>query len=194
MDIERQRNSFPLVKHWFREHFKENDTSDFSQLPKKLRFLEDELGCTITQARLDEMRHNLHSSFQELKSLMPSLLSSGGWLRCDQELQRICYVYMRRRYPELTLCERNWKVHVFLSEWYANWGRDRKKVKEEDTADENKAPAVVSTTTLLSKRLNEADDVDKLVIKKVNKGKGRAVDKEAGRRRALINPLFVSFF
>ncbi|KAM6490158.1 hypothetical protein JOM56_014350 [Amanita muscaria] len=82
-----RRLQYPSVKYWTKDQFKylDTDTNPSETFPKKLRFLEDEDGDLISQDRLDEMRAHLLHAFEEIRTLLPSLLSN-GWLNKNRKL------------------------------------------------------------------------------------------------------------
>ncbi|KAM6499111.1 hypothetical protein JOM56_004619 [Amanita muscaria] len=176
-----RRLQYPAVKYWTKDKFKylDAEAKPSETFPKKLRFLEDPDGDLISQDHLDEMRSHLLRSFEQLRSLMPSLLSN-GWLKCDQELIKICYKEMRRLFPELTLCAKNWKARRLIITWYSNFTKNRKILVLEDSssASEDDEVEVIAAAAVPAKRTKMLKNDSKARKKaKISKGKGKATPK-----------------
>jgi hypothetical protein len=140
--MDKEKSDYPNVQYWdeLDYHYNEAATAPSAgKFPKKYWFLEDANGQLIPERCLDNMRVRLRRSFEDIRHLMPSLLHSNGWLKCDDKLQETCYVEMRRHFPELNYCSRNWKARKLLSNWYSNYIKSRKK-DESSVSDGDDAP------------------------------------------------------
>ena len=147
-----RRLDYPEVKYWTKDRYNQSnaDANSSEPFPKKLRFLEDEDGNLISQDVLDAMRSHLLQAFEEIRASKPSLLE-GSWLKCNPELIKMCYKEMRRLFPELTLCAKNWKARQLLVVWYSNYSKNRhlgkpgrndeSDISEDDEADTAAIPA-----------------------------------------------------
>ncbi|KIL55205.1 hypothetical protein M378DRAFT_18155 [Amanita muscaria Koide BX008] len=165
---ETEKDDYPNVKYWDEATYNYDEVAnDLSagKFPKKLRFLEDADGRLIPDHRLNDMRSHLLHAFEEIWLLMPSLLYSNGWLRCNEKLQTACYTEMRQLYPELTYCSKNWKARKLMSNWYSNYIKARKK-DESDSGEENE---IEVTAMIPAKRSLANNSKGK---KKVKKEKG----------------------
>ena len=127
---EKEHSAYPNIRYWDEMNYNYDAAvaaSSGIKFPKKYLFLEDAHGQLIPESRLNDMRAHLLEAFEDIRLLMPSLLHSNGWLKCDGELQTICYTDMRRRFPELNYCSKGWKARKLLSNWYSNYIKSRKK-------------------------------------------------------------------
>jgi hypothetical protein len=171
---ERNESSYPHIRYWHEAKYNYDAAAadpSAGKFPKKCRFLEDAHGQLIPERRLDDMRGRLLRSFEEIRHLMPSLLHSNGWLKCDEKLQATCYTDMRRLFPELNYCSNNWKARKLLSNWYSNYVKSRKK--EEVSISEGDDD--IEVTAVIPAKRTLANDSTKLRKKiKKEKGKGRA--------------------
>jgi hypothetical protein len=87
---------------------------------------------------------------------------------------------MRHLFPELTLCDNNWKARSLLIEWYGNWNQPRIGVKEEEMDND------LDATNVPSKRKKQNGPSK---LKKAKRVADSSVDTEIP---FAIHPLFVT--
>ncbi|KAM6503687.1 hypothetical protein JOM56_000630 [Amanita muscaria] len=80
----------------------------------------DESSAMVPLNRLTSMRGILKGLFDLLKASLPEILKE-TWCQYDAEFQDIIYRELRAHFPELALCNDNWKAQSLLIEWYCNW-------------------------------------------------------------------------
>ncbi|KIL61729.1 hypothetical protein M378DRAFT_179966 [Amanita muscaria Koide BX008] len=126
-DVVRTSEDYSSVRFWTLEDFKAKQATLICEsdgkkntLPKKLLFLEDEYGVMIPLSRLSSMRGILKGLFDLLKASLPEILKE-TWCQYDTEFQDIVYRELRAHFPELAMCNDNWKARSLLIEWYCNW-------------------------------------------------------------------------
>ncbi|KIL55133.1 hypothetical protein M378DRAFT_182312 [Amanita muscaria Koide BX008] len=126
-DVIRTAADYNRVRFWALEDFKANhvmlicdNEGKKNTLPKKFLFLEDESGAMVPLNRLTSMRGILKGLFDLLKASLPEILKE-TWCQYDAEFQDIIYRELRAHFPELALCNDNWKARSLLIEWYCNW-------------------------------------------------------------------------
>jgi hypothetical protein len=178
--MEHEQNAYPNIKYWNELDFNYDEAAaatSAGNFPKKFRFLEDARGRIIAEQRLDDMRGRLLHGFEEIRLLMPSLLHTNGWLKCDEKLQATCYTEMRRAFPELTYCSRNWKARKLLIIWYSNYMKSRKK-DESEGEDEVEITAVIPAKRSLATGPTKANRTRKRIKKEKGKEKARVLSDE----------------
>jgi hypothetical protein len=153
VDEEKNAEDYPFVRFWTKSQFDPTSfkNTDMPSFGTRLYFLKDELGLRISQERLDNMWADLVSSFKEIKKKIPSIHGE-SWTQIDRDIQDACSLHLTRRFPELTLCVRNWKFQSLMVEWFANWNRDRKSGKAKIKKEENNGEGTSSSTTIPAKR------------------------------------------
>ncbi|KIL55714.1 hypothetical protein M378DRAFT_17695 [Amanita muscaria Koide BX008] len=149
---EKEKSDYPDIKYWDELNYNYDEAANdrgSGKFPKKLRFLEDANGRLIPEHRLDDMRAHLLHTFEEIRLLMPSLLSFNGWLKCDEKLQTMCYAQMRN--------------------WYSNYIKSRKK----DDSSASEAEDEIEVMAIIpAKRALPSDSKGKKSRKKFKKERG----------------------
>jgi hypothetical protein len=133
-------NDYPQVRFWFRKDWinrkketssvtKVNQSNTFptteqnkgrapSGLNVSLRYVEDVHGAVVDGFRASEMRKFARSIWNQLQGAGKAPRS---WGKADLEVAAHYRREMRRRFPELGLCEFDWKAEQLATDNYPNW-------------------------------------------------------------------------
>jgi hypothetical protein len=138
---EAEREDFPLVKYWCRHEWTASDDLQVASIgaPGKsraaqgenvsLKFVEDENGNAIDGYKATAIR-------KFARSLWAGLSNAGkapkSWGKVDAETSSQFQIEMCRKFPELRLCEGNWKVDLIATMNYPSWYSNQAKEKEEN--------------------------------------------------------------
>jgi len=134
------RSDYPQVRFWFRKDWinrkketsgvtKVNHSNMFatteqnkgrapSGLNVSLRYVEDVHGVIVDGFRASEMRKFARSIWNQLQGAGKAPRS---WGKADLEVAAHYRREMRRRFPELGLCEFDWKSEQLATDNYPNW-------------------------------------------------------------------------
>ncbi|KAF8236451.1 hypothetical protein L208DRAFT_1251726 [Tricholoma matsutake] len=130
---EAEGEDFPLVKYWFRYEWSASDDLQVASIAQgeniSLKFIEDENGNTIDGYRA--------TAIHKLAHLLWVGLSNAGkapksWGKVDAETSSQFQIKMCQNFPELRLCEGNWKVDLIVTLNYPSWYSTHVKEKEEN--------------------------------------------------------------
>jgi hypothetical protein len=146
------QSDFPKVKFWFKrdwnEYQNEQPTDSDNQAERgrgraakgvnvTLRFVELEDGTIISGDRASEMRRFARTiwCFFEKEGTAPAT-----WGAADVETRKKYCHEMRQRFPELSLCDLDWKAEQIATDNYPSWhaGKGKKKIKEEEGKSEER--------------------------------------------------------
>ena len=133
---EAKRENFPLIKYWSRHEWTASDDSQVASIgaPGKARaaqgenvsmkFVEDENGDVIDGFKAISIR-------KFARSLWAGLSKAGrapkSWGRADAQTSSQFQIEMCRKFPELKLCEGNWKVDLIATMNYPSWYSNQKE-------------------------------------------------------------------
>ena len=134
---------YPHVKYWLKATFTSASAAGADRtFGKRLQFLEDDNGQTISSERMGDIRQELANCFKVIKDEMPLLLAE-TWTICQQDFQTACCAHMRRSFKEFKYCSKNWKFRSLMTDWYSNFRRNRRQgraggnaVKDEEDEEE----------------------------------------------------------
>lgn len=200
--VEKEESAYPRIRYWDETNYNYEAAAvdpSAGKFPKKYRFLEDANGELISEDQLNDMRGQLLRSFEEIRLEMPSLLHQNGWLKCNDQLQDTCYRAMRRLFPELNYCSKNWKARKFLSNWYSNYIKTRKAeelvapVSEGD--DEVRVMAVIPAKRSLANNTAKVNKSRKKMKKEKEKEKVESDEHDSdlgGYLAQVVDPLYAS--
>jgi hypothetical protein len=137
---EAEREEFPFIKYWFRHEWSASEDLQVASIgaPGKARaaqgenvsmkFVEDENGNVIDGYRACSIR-------KFARSLWAGLSKAGkapkSWGKVDAQTSSQFQTEMCRKFPELRLCEGNWKVDLIATMNYPSWSSNQAKEKEE---------------------------------------------------------------
>jgi hypothetical protein len=138
---EAKREEFPSVKYWSRHEWSASEDLQVASIgaPGKVRaaqgenvtmkFVEDENGNVIDGYRA--------SSIRKFARLLWAGLSNAGrapksWGKVDAQTSSQFQIEMCQKFPELRLCEGNWKVDLIATMNYPSWSSNQAKEKEEN--------------------------------------------------------------
>jgi hypothetical protein len=140
---------FPAVKYWYRYQWsdKEDDSTELGERARgksrsakgmnvKERFIEDENGQTIDGHRARDIRAHARSIWIALASCNRS---PPTWGKADLETIRSYRHEMTAKFPELRLCDNDWKADLVATINYPSWRTNYMKsnvVKEEHPEDD----------------------------------------------------------
>ena len=138
---EAEREEFPSVKYWCRHEWSASEDLQVASIgaPGKTRaaqgenvsmkFVEDENGIVIDGYRASSIR-------KLARSLWAGLSKAGkapkSWGKVDAQTSSQFQIEMCRKFPELRLCEGNWKVDLIATMNYPSWYSNQAKEKEEN--------------------------------------------------------------
>lgn len=138
------------------------------------RFIVDREGNTIDGFRAQAIRDHTAFFFQQL--LMMGQAPPKWGLECPLNIRKLYYAEICQHFPELRLCESNWKAELVALRCYSGWYNNHvkkpaaKRAREEDTHEN----ALVNLDGL-----ETIDDVTGVELagepQPSGKGKGRAV-------------------
>jgi hypothetical protein len=97
---------------------------------KNAKYIEDVDGEPVNGWRLrDILAHTraIWASFRSVKRAPPT------WGKANAEVAQVYRCEMRTRFPELSLCDNDWKADHLATEHYSSWYHNH--VKEEGTTD-----------------------------------------------------------
>jgi hypothetical protein len=201
-DLPLRKDDYPDVRFWMRqawsEFTKNKGTSDLHQqrsgergrsraaqgVNVTMRYVEDEHGHTVDGHRASEMR-------KIARSIWVALANAGKapakWSQADLGSAESYRREMRRHFPELRLCDNDWKADLIASEHYPSWySHHDKHVKLED-ADVKTFPA--------AKRSQHNNDQNSLHAAKKTRLESTKPEsegaKEISARPEVIQPLIV---
>jgi hypothetical protein len=137
------RTDFPNVKFWTRQDWnqylsKQDKIKSKEKKPARgtenvgQTYIEDIHGKVISADRATAIRQTLRQLWREyeLNGSAPTT-----WDTASHEVSRDCTEKMVNTYPELGLCEDNWKLHYLCTKQYPGWVRSNNgkkvSVKEE---------------------------------------------------------------
>jgi hypothetical protein len=136
-----KREEYPLVKYWSRHEWSASEDLQVASIgaPGKTRaaqgenvsmkFVEDENGNVIDGHRASSIR-------KLARSLWAGLSKAGkapkSWGKVDAQTSSQFQIEMCRKFPELRLCEGNWKVDFIATMNYPSWSSNQAKEKEEN--------------------------------------------------------------
>ncbi len=151
VDVERQRIDYPNVTAWDQDEKLDASESD---LAEKVRYLQHGNGQPLDKARIKLIRADLRNVFQQIKKFMPSALEDTR-TKHDDDFMTTIFRYMRLKYPEFTLCDDNWKLNSFVSNWYGNWRKNlkdgvKKQAVKQEQADSCTIPSKRHAQNLVS--------------------------------------------
>ena len=136
-------NNYPSVKYWHATSWTNSKTNKdidiFTSLKAKKKssfwYLEDANGTSLNEERCNAVTKRARQIFAHLNA-------SGAGAAKWGDMGNVSQDYYRREmyscFPELRLCELDWKVNRLATETYSSWYRKRKdklvtNVKQEDT-------------------------------------------------------------
>jgi hypothetical protein len=138
---EAERENFSAVKYWSRHEWSASEDLQVASIgaPGKARaaqgenvsmkFVEDENGNVIDGYRASSIR-------KLARSLWAGLSKAGkapkSWGKVDAQTSSQFQIEMCRKFPELRLCEGNWKVDLIATMNYPSWFSNQAKEKEEN--------------------------------------------------------------
>jgi hypothetical protein len=139
-----RREDFPAVKYWHRHEWndKEDDATEVGERARgksrsakgmnvKERFIEDEKGQTIDGHRARDIRAHARSIWI---ALADRKRAPATWGKADMETIRNYRHEMKAKFPELRLCDNDWKADLVATINYPSWRTNYIKsniVKEE---------------------------------------------------------------
>ena len=138
-----RREDYPDVRFWTRRDWmdrseQDNDIMDNSGRRGKarasqginvaMRYVENESGSIVNGYRATEMRRHA-------RLIWVHMANNGGvplsWGKADVKLSQTYCREMRQRFPELALCDLDWKADQIATDnypsWYKNWSENSQK-------------------------------------------------------------------
>lgn len=111
--LELKHTNFPNVKFWFKRNW---SSKKIGSEPPKV-FVETEHGDPVGENRLDHLRKYACKFFEDIdKSKAPPT-----WKQAPTEMRQTLHKLMVDRFPELKLCDSDWKVDQIVSSTYTSW-------------------------------------------------------------------------
>ena len=106
-----------------------------------MRYVEDENGTVIDGHRATEIR-------RYARLIWVNIANSGGlptsWGKADVKLSQTYYCEMRQRFPELALCDLDWKADQIATDnypsWFKNWSESSQKAPVKHEQEDASAP------------------------------------------------------
>jgi len=206
------RSDFPNVKYWTRREWKDHllarrsvtvfgeSDQDGDTKNASMSYVEDKDGIPVTCDRATSIRKFAREIWTELlgNGKAPTSWSKVGLTAGHQYRSE-----MKRRYPELQLCEGDWKSELIATENYPSWYSSKRptKVKKEDQPDTAAPPAKrpLQTTESQSpkkKKIDESPLLESLNLEQITtdgptpKDSQSTIEQEVAIPR-VINPLVV---
>ena len=168
------RSDYPKVRFWFRRDWfdrkkERSGITKFNQTsrtvhdkgrgpPEKnvsLRYIEDDQGVVIDGFRASEMRKFARSIWNQLAIAGKAPKS---WGKSDLEVATHYRHEMRHRFPELGLCEFDWKAEQLATDNYPNWASHNLQGVSVKMESSTGASASASTS---KRRSDSADHISK---------------------------------
>jgi len=109
-----EQKDFPHVSFWFRSDW----SSKREELTDPKIFVETENGEIVSRKRMDDMRkyaRGLWDTFQE-EGIAPQ-----KWGEATAHLRERYHRFMYEGFPELKLCDKDWKVDLIATLHYPSW-------------------------------------------------------------------------
>jgi hypothetical protein len=158
-----RREDYPNVRFWTRREWmdrsgQESDSIDNSGQRGKarasqginvaMRYVEDRNGTVVNGHRATEMRRHA-------RLIWVHMANNGGvppsWGKADVKLSQTYCHEMRQRFPDLALCDLDWKADQIATDnypsWFKNWSESSQKALVKHEQEDPSA-------TLNPKRLN----------------------------------------
>ena len=129
-DLNINRDDYPLVKYWYRHEWTNAENSQVAVIgaPGKarasqgenvtLRFVEDENGNMIDGFRATTIRKFSREIWSGLGTIGKAPKS---WGKVDSKVAAEYRTEMGRKFPELRLCDGNWKADLIATLNYPSW-------------------------------------------------------------------------
>jgi hypothetical protein len=110
--LELKHTDFPNVKFWFKRNWSKKVGSE----PPRV-FVETENGDPVGEDRLESLRKYARNLFQTIdKSTAPPT-----WKQAPTAMRQGLHRLMIDKFPELRLCDSDWKVDQVVSGTYTSW-------------------------------------------------------------------------
>lgn len=146
--------------YWTRNGYNKRDEfavedEEEGEKNKTMRFVVHADGRVINKARVDTIRWECRKVWEQL---MQDRISPIKWGNASVRAHDLLVRRLRSKYPELRLCQDNWKIeHIATNDypkWYETHGKKRELVKLEEGAVEATRPSKrrLSAPTLATKR------------------------------------------
>ncbi|KAH9911981.1 hypothetical protein B0H21DRAFT_828869, partial [Amylocystis lapponica] len=89
---------------------------------KQCRYLEDDQGHTLSRARIDRMRDHARAIWNHFAD---NNRAPGTWSQAPLDVRNEFRTEMVSRFPELRLCDDDWKTDYLATKNYPNWHKRR---------------------------------------------------------------------
>lgn len=173
-----RREDYPDVQFWTRRDWldrsgQESDTMVLDNSGRRgktrasqginvtMRYMEDENGTVVDGHRATEMR-------RYARLIWVNMANNGGpppsWGKVDVKLSQTYCREMRQKFPELALCDLDWKADQIATDnypsWFKNWSESSRKTSVKHEQDD-------ASAALNPKRLNTMPMTDEPTAKKL---------------------------
>jgi hypothetical protein len=130
-----------------------------------MRYIEDKNGQMINGHRASAMRKLARSIWAALANARKA---PAKWSQADIVVAQSYRREMRQHFPELQLCENDWKVDLIASDNYPSWyshhiGPNKCSIKQESANDDD----ISSPLSPTAKRLQHSGNIGDHIAKKI---------------------------
>ncbi|KAH9918104.1 hypothetical protein B0H21DRAFT_847417 [Amylocystis lapponica] len=129
---------------------------------KQCRYLEDDQGQTLSRVRVDRMRDHARAIWNHFAV---SGRAPATWSQAPLDVRNEFRTEMVSRFPELRLCEDDWKTDYLATKNYPNWHK-RRYPKTTVIKDEHHGHSSRAKRTATSSSLTDSEDLPVQMPKK----------------------------
>ncbi|KAG2048170.1 hypothetical protein BDR06DRAFT_1073448 [Suillus hirtellus] len=161
-----RKEDYPLVNFWTQEDFKKWDSAADAQGDQRgsLPFLEHTNGDPVTPSKQRAIMKTFRAVWFGLQQRGIAPIS---WGRAIPDARNALYKEVSRIHPELTLCDRYWKIEHVARDRYPSWASTHLKEGDSSSTDHEETKPCIKQQKRKAKMAKSADTCPKHDSKRV---------------------------